>query len=362
MEKFVRFFRCFSVAGAIMALPLTPALADVKAGVEAWSAGNYDAAVKEWKPLADAGDPDALFNLAQAYKMGRGVPLDPAKAEELYGRAAAKGHVQASDIYGLLLFQNGEHAKAMPYIQASAARGEPRAQYLLGLALFNGDNIAKDWVRAYALVSLAQQAGLSQAGRALPQMDQYISLEDRQKSVVLARQIAAETKATRDRQLAAAELGDGTIAPEATSAHAPQIAAAESAVNQAIRAAGSDAPATAGADYTQKQRPAVTAAPKPPPAPPVPAPAPKPGTRPPTAAAASGSWRVQLGAFGIAANADALWAKVSGRPELAGHGKMLVSAGKLTKLQAGGFASKSQAAAACSRLSSGGFACLPVRD
>ena len=121
MKKFIRFFRCFPVAGAIVTLPLTPALADVKAGVDAWSAGNYEAAVNEWKPLADAGDPDAMFNLAQAYKLGRGIPADPRKAEELYGKAAAKGHVQASDTYGLLLFQNGDHARAMPYIPASAA-------------------------------------------------------------------------------------------------------------------------------------------------------------------------------------------------------------------------------------------------
>lgn len=367
MKKFIRFFRCFPVAGAILALPLAPAMADVKAGVDAWSAGNYEAAVKEWKPLADAGDPDALFNLAQAYKLGRGVPADPGKAEELYGKAAAKGHVQASDVYGLLLFQNGDHARAMPYIQASAARGEPRAQYLLGLALFNGDNVAKDWVRAYALVSLAQQAGLSQAARALPQMDQHISLEDRQKSVILARQIAAEAKATRDRQLATAELGDGTIASEATSWPAPEIASAQSAVSQAIRAADPDTPATAGADYTQKTPRATAATPRPAPTitpAPVSDPAPKPSAKPaaPKAASASGPWRVQLGAFAVAGNADALWTKVSGRSELAGRSKVLVPAGKVTKLQAGGFASKAEAAAACSRLSAGGFACLPVRD
>lgn len=344
MEKFIRFVRYLPVVGALAALPSTPLLADVKAGVDAWSAGDYEAAVKEWMPLAESGDPDALFNLAQAYKLGRGVPADSRKAEELYGKAAAKGHVQAADVYGLLLFQNGDHAKAMPYIQASAARGDPRAQYLLGLALFNGDNIAKDWVRAYALVSLAQQAGLPQAARALPQMDQHISLEDRQKSVILARQIAADSKATRDRQLAAAELGSGTIAPEATSS-----------------------PATAGADYTNPPPPLAAKTLKPSPTitpAPVSAPATKPTAKAPAAPpdSALGSWRVQLGAFGVASNADTLWAKVRSRPELAGHAKMLVSAGKLTKLQAGGFASKADAAAVCSRLSAAGFACLPVRD
>jgi TPR repeat protein len=354
VKKFLRTFCFFSLAGAA---PLSSALADVKAGVDAWSAGNYELAVKEWKPLAAAGDPDALFNLAQAYKLGRGVPEDLRKATELYGKAAAKGHVQASDIYGLLLFQNGRRAEAMPYIEASAARGEPRAQYILGLALFNGDNVERDWVRAYALVSLAHQAGLPQAATALPQMDQHIPLEDRQKSVILATRLAAEARATHDRQLAAAELGNGTIA--GTGSRAPEIVSAERAVDEAIRAAGTASPATAGADYTGKTPPPAKAAAKPA-APPTPLSAEKPSPAP--AAAASGPWRVQLGAFGVAGNADALWARVKSRPELAGHGKMLVPAGRLTKLQAGGFASKADADATCSRLSAAGFACLPVRD
>lgn len=362
MKKFLRIFCSFFLVGAGAALPFTPAIADVKAGVDAWSDGNYEAAVKEWKPLAAAGDPDALFNLAQAYKLGRGVPEDLEKAEELYGKAAAKGHVQASDIYGLLLFQNGERAKAMPYIEASAARGEPRAQYLLGLSLFNGDNVEKDWVRAYALVSLAQQAGLPQAASALPQMDQHVPLEDRQESVILASRLAAEAQATRERQLAAAELGNGTIAAVTeSSSRAPQIVSAERAVSEAIRAAGSASPAAAGADFTRKTPPPAVAAARPAPIP-TPTPTPRPGSRPAAAAPASGPWRVQLGAFGVPGNADRLWARIGNRPELAGHGKMLVPAGRLTKLQAGGFASKADADAACSQLSAAGYGCLPVRD
>jgi hypothetical protein len=71
---------------------------------------------------------------------------------------------------------------------------------------------------------------------------------------------------------------------------------------------------------------------------------------------------VQLGAFGVPANAEAMWNRVRARPELAGRGKLLVPAGKIAKLQAGGFASQGDAQAACSRLSAAGFACLAVRN
>lgn len=345
VKNLFRAFCCISLVGAASIVPLGTAHADVKAGVDAWSAGKYEAAVKEWKPLAAAGDPDAQFNLAQAYKLGRGVPQSLEKAEQLYGQAAAKGHVQASDVYGLLLFQRGEHARAMPFIEASAARGDPRAQYILGLAYFNGDDIAKDWVRAYALVSLAQQAGLPQASSARAQMDEYIPLEDRQKSVKLATRLAADAQATHARQAAAAELGSARNAPSPPS---PKPAASPSPKRVSAEPVISDAqsPATAGADYT---RATVR-------------PAPKSPAKTASAPSNRGSWRVQLGAFGVSSNADLLWAKLRKRPELAGHGKVLVTAGKLTKLQAGGFASRAEADAACSSLSSAGIACLAVKD
>lgn len=340
--------------------------ADVKAGVDAWAAGNFAKAVAEWRGPADAGDPDAQFNLAQAYKLGRGVPRDFTRAEALYAAAATKGHLQASDNYGLMLFQRGERAKAMPYIRAAAERGDARAQYIYGLAMFNGDGVEKDWLRAYAYASMAQQAGLPQATGALAQMDRHITMADRQKAVVLAGKLASEIEARRARQVAAVDLGgapggaavsDGGAGPLPApsvrgSSRAPSAAAVEKAASDAARAASqsarparSPAPAAAAAATPARRAPAAAS---------------PPASTPPVRAA-SGPWRVQLGAFGVAGNAEALWSRVKNRPELAGHGKLLVPAGKLTKLQAGGFASQAEAAAACARLKSGGFACVPTR-
>ncbi|WP_353955770.1 SPOR domain-containing protein [uncultured Novosphingobium sp.] len=345
-----------------------PALADVKAGVDAWGNGDFPAAVREWQAAADAGDPDAQFNLAQAYRLGRGVPRDPARAEALFGQAAAQGHVQAADNYGLLLFQRGERQKAMPYIRSAAARGDARAQYIQGLALFNGDGAPKDWVRAYAYLTLAQQAGLPQATSALRQMDQHVPMADRQKSVTVAAQIAQEAEATRARQLAALDLSgpsgntignDGT-APVGKTSRGAALATVERAVSDAERAAATPSRRSAGADFTntttspakpkpvQSVRPAVSTV--------------QPPSKPAPVPTASGGWRLQLGAFGVAGNADALWSRVKGRPELAGHAKILASAGKLTKLQAGGFASQADATAACARLRTAGFTCLATRD
>lgn len=341
-----------------------PALADVKTGVDAWSRGDYATAIRQWQGPAEKGDPDAQFNLAQAYKLGRGVSQDLARAEQLFARAAAKGHLQAADNLGLLMFQRGDRAGAMPYIKAASGRGDPRAHYVLSLAYFNGDGVARNWERAYALVSLAQQAGLPQATSALSQMDQYIPLEARQRSVALAATIAGEAEQARHAQVAAVDLDADSKPPRSV----------------ALRPFDTQEPpekGQPGADYTPGRAPPVASiiasappAPKPLPAVTtrplvVPQPrfdAPSPRTAAASPGSAGGSWRVQLGAFGVRANADRLWDRVKTRPELAGHARLTVPAGKVLKLQAGGFASQDSAQASCTRLRAGGFDCIAVND
>lgn len=372
-------FTALLLAGIGLSLSMggSPAWADVKAGVDAWTRGDFTTAVKEWQGPAVRGDADAQFNLAQAYKLGRGVPQDLVKAEALFAQAAARGHLQAADNYGLLLFQRGERAKALPFIKAAAERGDPRAQYLLGIAHFNGDIVPKDWVRAYALVSLAQQAGLDQAKPALTQMDGFIPLDQRQQAVALSSELAMQAEAARARQMAAADLGTtiptGTVpvrtaTPAPNPGRAPTIASAETAVAAAERAAGGESPRYAGADYARPAAPP----PAPTPAPviarpvPVPPPSPRPVLATPTPspapppATASGPWRVQLGAFGVTANADAAWNRAKG--QLAGHPRINVRAGNVIRVQAGGFASEAAARAACAKLSAAGNTCIAVRN
>src|SRR3954447_10141416 len=157
--------RCFPshwlTGAAALALAAGAAQADVKTGVDAWQRGNFAAAVAEWRPLADQGDADAQYNLGQAYKMGRGVPTDLGIAQTWYEKAAQQGHPQAAANLGLILFQNGQRERAIPWLKMAADADDPRAEYVLGTALFNGDlaTAGKDWVRAYALMSRAAAQG-----------------------------------------------------------------------------------------------------------------------------------------------------------------------------------------------------------
>ena len=140
----------------------------MRAGIEAWQKGDTAGAVAIWRPLADKGDADAAFNLGQAYRLGKGVPLDLAQAQGWLERAARKGHVDAQATLGLLLFQNGNRVAAMRWLKAAAEAGEPRALLMVGTALYNGDGVPADPVTAYAYVSRAAAQGLAPAQATWP--------------------------------------------------------------------------------------------------------------------------------------------------------------------------------------------------
>src|SRR5881409_2014345 len=104
----------------------------VKAGIDAWQRADYLAAIAIWRPLAEKGDADAQFNLGQAYRLGRGVPINLALAKGWFERAAANGHLDAETTLGLLLFQNGDQTSGLKWLRQAAEHGEPRAQLVYG--------------------------------------------------------------------------------------------------------------------------------------------------------------------------------------------------------------------------------------
>src|SRR5438270_63136 len=86
------------LVAAMLAVALAAPLPaqSVKAGIDAWQKADYSSAIAIWRPLAQAGDADAQFNLGQAYRLGRGVPLDLSVAKIWFERAARSGQVKAS--------------------------------------------------------------------------------------------------------------------------------------------------------------------------------------------------------------------------------------------------------------------------
>ena len=281
------------ILGVALLLAVPASAQTVRAGIEAWQKGDHAAAVAVWTPLAAKGDADAAFNLGQAYRLGKGVALDHGRSQHYLEQAARKGHVDAAATLGIILFQNNDRSAALRWLRIAAEGGEARAMLLFGTALYNGDGLSPDPVTAYAYISRSAAQGLDMAQATLAALDQTMPLEQRQKGVAVAKTMVA--------------------APAA----APKLAAPAKAVAPLVGV-----------------KPALTIA----------------------SPSGSGGWRVQLGAFGQRATAEALFAKLRGK--LGAQQAYYVAAGQVVRLQVGPYDSRAAAAAGCAAL--GGQACFPV--
>ncbi len=359
------FLAALFLVSSSLALP-TAAFADVKDGVDAWSRGEFEAAVTEWRGPALKGDADAQFNLGQAYKTGRGVKTDLNVALDWYSRAAAQGHLQASDSYAHLLHFQGKIAESLPFLQASAARGEPRSQYLLGTELFNGVHIGKDWVRAYALMTRASSAGMAPASRSLAQMDKFIPLADRQQGTVLAGQLETQANSNRAQQVAGFPINTAPISPTGRPIDIPPSVATPAPISGPSPSNAPGFPSSAQAAPISGPVSGPNSGPARPSAVkkvPVAQAANSASVTRPVAARASGPWRIQLGAFSQDSNAEKLWTSLESRVAgLSALQPYLKPAGAITRLQAGPFATQAAAAAVCVKVKATGNACIPIRN
>ena len=302
------------VAAAI--LMASPATAGVKEGVEKWHAGDHKAAVAEWMPFAARGDADALFNLGQAYKLGRGVTKNENIALDYFRKASERGHGPAQEKLGITLYAAADtKAEGLRWLEQAAKSGQPRAQYILGVAHFNGDSAPKNWPLAYAYMMRANNGGVPQATAALATMNANISVNDRSKGEEIAKTLAAPP----------AILAQPVAVASAAPVPAPVAAKPAAASPLAVKTAAAS---------------------------PV----------PPAAELGKPGWRVQLGAFSQKGMAAEAWTslKNSQPAVVAGTEPIYAEAGKMVRLQLGPFASRDDAKRLCGKLQTVGRTCFVI--
>jgi TPR repeat protein len=157
-------------------------------GWDAYARRDYTTALKHWRPLAEAGNAPAQFNLGVMYDDGLGVPTDYAQAAKWYRLAADRGHAKAQHTLGIM-YDHG-HGVPVDYVQAvkwfrlAAYQGEAQAQLRLGFMYSAGRGLPKDDVMAYRWLNISAAGGETSAG----------GLRDRLASGMSRDQIAAAQK------------------------------------------------------------------------------------------------------------------------------------------------------------------------
>ncbi len=162
----------------LLLVPLR-AQADADSAWKAYCGHNYDRALRELRPLAEAGDAKAQYYLASIYLDGAAVPRSAATAVDLLQRSAMAGHGPAQFTLGLLLY-NGSMAgtdqlapdrpRALPWLIKASEAGVPLAHELIGLEYAEGRLLPRDIGRARYHLSMAANAGLVNAQAALGAM------------------------------------------------------------------------------------------------------------------------------------------------------------------------------------------------
>ncbi len=117
----------------ILFLLFWPALvhADFQAGLDAYRQGDYETALKEWRPLAEQGDARAQFNLGLMYRVGQGVPQD--------------------------------YTQALKWFRLAAEQGDAGGQSKLGASYNIGKGVPQDYVQAHMWANLAAAQGIKNA-------------------------------------------------------------------------------------------------------------------------------------------------------------------------------------------------------
>lgn len=136
-----------------------PSIADLADGQRAYLEGDYATALKEFQPLAEAGDAEAQYALGVIYDNGRGVPQDDGEAIKWYRLAAKQGIADAQFNLGVMHAMgegaSQDYGEAVKWYRRAAEQGDAEAQHALGVMYDTGRGVLQDYVEAHKWFNLA---------------------------------------------------------------------------------------------------------------------------------------------------------------------------------------------------------------
>ena len=132
---------------------------DFDKGFEAYNAGDYQTALREWKPLAEQGDAYAQTNLGLMYSEGQGVSQDYGEAFKWYQLAADQGSAEGQRRIGEAYIMGygvvQDFSEAFNWQLKSAKQGHAAAQHGVGMAYAGGHGVEQNKDLGYMWLTLS---------------------------------------------------------------------------------------------------------------------------------------------------------------------------------------------------------------
>jgi hypothetical protein len=137
-----------------------------------------------FQKAADAGSPEAQFELARLMEQGVGGPADPAGALALYQASAAQDYGNALNELGFIHYQGlfgltPDAAKGIEYFTLAARERDPEAQYNLAALIDDGVVPDRGPEDAAALLYQALRSGNARVLSVVPLMEEQFEPETR---------------------------------------------------------------------------------------------------------------------------------------------------------------------------------------
>ena len=139
--------RCLLCA-LLIAIPLPSIASDVSDAISAMREGNYAEAYCVLKPYAEAGDPEAQYNIGWMYLNGYGLMMNDRRALEWWQRASDQGHLDATFSIAML-YSLGEGRvekdmnKALEYYLKAVEDGHEDANMIVRSMLARDDKAVR---------------------------------------------------------------------------------------------------------------------------------------------------------------------------------------------------------------------------
>ena len=151
-------------------------------GVAAFNAGNYQQAFELWKPLAEAGNANAQYNIGLLFLNGLGLERNAVYARELFLAAAHQGLADAQYNLGLIFFEGisvfRSPREARQWWTLAAEQGHAAAQFNLGYQYLFGMGAPRNIKLGFQLWEASAAQGYPQAIETLARVYESGEIDD----------------------------------------------------------------------------------------------------------------------------------------------------------------------------------------
>jgi uncharacterized protein len=171
-----------TLALSFVVLSIPASAQDFERGYRAFERGDYAAALRDFRPLADRGIAKAQLAMGLSYLFGEGKLNNGTKAIFWIRKAAEQDFVPAQNMLGRL-YANGQgvpedRTAAHHWYLRASEQGDAQSQTQLGVQYLEGIGIPKDIGRAYMWFNLAAAQGNADGRKAKDMLVEIMDPED----------------------------------------------------------------------------------------------------------------------------------------------------------------------------------------